>query len=305
MNEIEKKIIEEVADLHETPMGAYNFRVNSALDSRATTENVDIRSKEDGTGIDVIVKPGTKRESVHIPVVISASGLKETVYNDFYVGEDADVLIVAGCGIHNCGDQDSEHDGVHRFFLEKNARVRYVEKHYGEGDGRGKRILNPVTEATLKEGASMEMEMVQIKGVSDTVRVTNASLHENASLTVHERLMTHEDQSAVSEYTVELVGDGSSANVVSRSVARDRSYQKFISRIHGKAASAGHSECDSIIMDQAKIESIPEIIASSTEAELIHEAAIGKIAGDQIVKLMTLGLTEQEAEEEIVNGFLR
>ncbi|MBO4411649.1 MAG: SufD family Fe-S cluster assembly protein [Lachnospiraceae bacterium] len=305
MNEIEKRIIEEVADLHEVPMGAYNFRVNSKLDGRNTTENIDIRSKADGTGIDIIVKPGTKKESVHIPVVLSAAGLKETVYNDFYVGAGADVLIVAGCGIHNCGEQDSEHDGVHRFFLEKGAKVKYVEKHYGEGTGSGKRILNPVTEATLDEDASMEMEMVQIEGVSSTKRVTTAKLGKGASLIVHERLMTHGDQSAYSEYTVELNGENSSANVVSRSVAKDRSYQKFVSRLHGNAKSAGHSECDSIIMDHAKIDSIPEILANSTDAELIHEAAIGKIAGDQIMKLMTLGLSEAEAESEIVNGFLK
>ncbi|MBR4768343.1 MAG: SufD family Fe-S cluster assembly protein, partial [Lachnospiraceae bacterium] len=221
------------------------------------------------------------------------------------VGAGADVLIVAGCGIHNCGEQDSEHDGVHRFFLEKGAKVKYVEKHYGEGTGSGKRILNPVTEATLDEDASMEMEMVQIEGVSSTKRVTTAKLGKGASLIVHERLMTHGDQSAYSEYTVELNGENSSANVVSRSVAKDRSYQKFVSRLHGNAKSAGHSECDSIIMDHAKIDSIPEILANSTDAELIHEAAIGKIAGDQIMKLMTLGLSEAEAESEIVNGFLK
>ncbi|MBO4411638.1 MAG: SufD family Fe-S cluster assembly protein [Lachnospiraceae bacterium] len=305
MNTIEKKIIEEVADLHEVPMGAYNFRVNGALDSRNTTEKIDIRSKADGSGIDIIVKPGTKKESVHIPVVISAAGLKETVYNDFFIGEDADVLIVAGCGIHNCGTQDSEHDGVHRFFLEKGARVKYVEKHYGSGDGTGKKILNPVTEVTMGENSYMEMEMVQIEGVSSTVRKNIAALGPGANLIVHERLMTHGEQSAISEYTVELNGENSSANVVSRSVAKDRSRQSFISRLHGNAKCAGHSECDSIIMDEAHIESIPEITANSTEASLIHEAAIGKIAGEQITKLMTLGLTEAEAEEQIVNGFLK
>ena len=305
MNDIEKRIIEEVADLHEVPMGAYNFRVNGALDSRNTTENVDIRSKADGTGIEIYVKPGTKKESVHIPVVISASGLTEIVYNDFFIGEDADVLIVAGCGIHNCGSQDSEHDGVHRFFLKKGARVKYVEKHYGSGDGVGKRILNPVTEVTMDEDSYMEMEMVQIEGVTSTVRKNIATLGKGANLVVHERLMTHDDQFAVSEYTVELDGEGSSANVVSRSVAKERSRQTFVSKLHGNAKCSGHSECDSIIMDEAHIEAIPEITANSPEASLIHEAAIGKIAGEQITKLMTLGLTEKEAEERIVDGFLK
>lgn len=305
MNEIEKKIIEEVADLHEVPMGAYNFRVNGASDLRKVTENIDIRTKEDRSGMDIFVKPGTKNESVHIPVVISASGLKEIVYNDFYIGEDADVLIVAGCGIHNCGAQDSEHNGIHRFFLEKNARVKYVEKHYGEGDGTGKRNLNPVTEVTMGENSYMEMEMVQIAGVDDTTRITNARLSSGASMVVHERLLTEGEQRAISEYSVELNGEGASANVISRSVGKGKSFQRFISKIHGNASSHGHSECDSIIMDEAKIESIPEIIANSPEASLIHEAAIGKIAGEQITKLMTLGLTEEEAEEKIVDGFLR
>ncbi|MBQ6551031.1 MAG: SufD family Fe-S cluster assembly protein [Lachnospiraceae bacterium] len=307
MDIIEKRIIEEIADLHEVPEGAYNFRINSATDSRRSTANIEIRTKEDKPGIDIIIKPGTKHESVHIPVVISETGLKEVVYNDFYIGEDSDVVIVAGCGIYNCGNQDAQHDGVHRFFVEKNARVKYVEKHYGSGteDATGKRIMNPRTEVYMKEDTSMEMEMVQIKGVDSTFRSTLAELSAGAELTVHERLMTHEDQDAESEYTVELNGDGSSANVVSRSVARGTSHQKFISKLHGNAKCAGHSECDSIIMDGARIEAIPEITATSTDAALIHEAAIGKIAGEQITKLMTLGLTEQEAKEQIVNGFLK
>ncbi len=305
MDKIEKRIIEEVADLHETPMGAYNFRVNGALDSRQVTDNINIVSREDGSGINVYVKPYTKNESVHIPVVISVSGLTEVVYNDFFIGEGADVLIVAGCGISNCGNQDSEHDGLHRFFLEKGARVRYVEKHYGEGDGNGKRILNPKTEANLGENAVMEMEMVQIAGVDSTVRSSVCNLEAGAKLIIEERLMTHGDQVAVSEYTVNMNGKGSSANVASRSVARDRSKQTFISRLYGNTECSGHSECDAIIMDDAKINGIPEVAANSPDAALIHEAAIGKIAGEQLQKLQTLGLTREEAEEQIINGFLK
>ena len=304
MDSIERRIIEEVADLHEVPEGAYNFRVNSKLDGRNSTANIKITSKEDGSGIDIRIAPYTKRESVHIPVVLSMAGIRETVYNDFYVGEGADVVIVAGCGIHNCGNQDSQHDGIHRFFVGRNAHVRYVEKHYGEGDGSGKRILNPVTEVNLEEGASMEMEMVQIKGVDSTYRKSVASLAANAELVVHERLMTHGAQTAVSEYQVNLDGEGASTNVVSRSVARDRSSQTFISKIYGNAKCQGHSECDAIIMDDGKINAIPEVAANHPDAALIHEAAIGKIAGEQIVKLRSLGLTQQEAEEQIVNGFL-
>ena len=266
---------------------------------------MDIVSKEDVSGIDILIRPGTKNESIHIPVVLSKSGIKETVYNDFHVGDDCDVLIVAGCGIDNCGTQNSEHDGVHRFFVGKNAKVRYVEKHYGSGEGEGKRILNPVTEVFMEENSLMEMEMVQIKGVDSTDRRTEAELAAGASLVVRERLMTHGSQSAVSFYEVKLNGEGSSADVISRSVAKDSSYQKFDSRICGNAPCTGHTECDAIIMDNAKILAIPQLEANDIDAALIHEAAIGKIAGEQIIKLMTLGLSEEEAEEQIVNGFLK
>lgn len=305
LDEIQIRLLQEIADLHTVPEGAYNIRSNSALAGRNSTANIDITSKDDGTGIDIHIKPGTRNESVHIPVVLSESGLKETVYNDFYIGEDSDVVIVAGCGIHNCGVQDSQHDGIHRFFVGKNAKVKYVEKHYGEGDGSGKRILNPVTEVTMEEGSSMEMEMVQIKGVDSTVRTTRATLAAGASLVVRERLMTHGTQRAESVYTTELNGDGARADVVSRSVAKDQSYQRFDSRITGNAACTGHTECDAIIMDDARILAVPQLEANNIDAALIHEAAIGKIAGEQIIKLMTLGLTEQEAEEQIVNGFLK
>ena len=305
LDEIQMHILQEVADLHTIPEGAYNIRSNGALAGRNTTANIDIVSKPDGSGIDIHIKPGTKNESVHIPVVLSQSGLKDLVYNDFFVGEGADVVIVAGCGIHNCGNQDSQHDGVHRFFVEKNAKVKYVEKHYGEGDGTGKRILNPVTEVHLGEGSAMEMEMVQIKGVDSTVRTTHADVAAGASLVVRERLMTHGEQKAESIYVTELNGDGSRADVVSRSVAKDSSYQKFDSRITGNAACTGHTECDAIIMGNARILAVPQLEANNVDAALIHEAAIGKIAGEQIIKLMTLGLTEQEAEEQIVSGFLK
>lgn len=305
IDEIQKRLLEEVADLHEVPEGAYNIRANGQLAGRNTTANIDITSKEDGTGIDIHIKPNTKHESVHIPVVLSETGLSEVVYNDFYVGDGADVVIVAGCGISNCGKQDSRHDGVHRFFLGRNARVKYVEKHYGEGDGTGKRIMNPGTEVYMDEDSYMEMEMVQIKGVDSTKRNTKAELSKGAKLVIQERLMTHGAQEATSGFMVDLNGEDSSANVVSRAVARDASRQTFLAEINGNNKCAGHSECDAIIMDQANISAIPKITANHTDAALIHEAAIGKIAGDQIIKLMTLGLTESEAEAQIVNGFLK
>lgn len=304
-DEIQKRLLMEVADLHKVPEGAYNIRSDSKSVARASTANIEITSKEDVSGMDIRIKPGTKNESVHIPVVLMKSGLKELVYNDFYIGEDADVTIVAGCGIDNCGIQDSEHDGIHRFYVGKNAKVRYVEKHYGSGEGSGKRILNPGTEVYMEENSSMEMEMVQIKGVDDTERTTTAELDAGAKLVVRERLMTHGEQRAISIYEVNLNGAGSSADVVSRSVAKDTSYQKFDAKIVGNAACNGHTECDSIIMDDGKILAVPGLEANDVDAALVHEAAIGKIAGDQLIKLMTLGLTEEEAEEQIVNGFLK
>ena len=305
LDEIGKRLLAEVADLHGIPEGAYNIRSNSAAAGRRSTENIEIIPKTDVSGIEVRIKPGTKHESVHIPVVLTKTGLREVVYNDFYIGEDADVLIVAGCGIDNCGPGDSEHDGIHRFFVGRGARVRYVEKHYGSGDGKGKRILNPGTEVYQEKDSSVEMEMVQIRGVDDTVRTTTATLAAGAKLTVRERLMTHGSQRAVSTYVVTLDEEDSVADVVSRSVARDDSYQKFEAKVVGNAACRGHTECDSIIMDRGKILAVPGLEANDVDAALVHEAAIGKIAGDQIIKLMTLGLDESEAEEQIINGFLR
>ena len=294
----------EVADITDVPAGAYNFRVNSELAGRRTTDNINIVTKEGMPGIDIFIKPNTKNESVHIPVVVSESGIKETVYNDFFVGDNCDVVIVAGCGIDNCGTHDSQHDGIHRFYVGKNSKVKYVEKHYGSGSGDGKRILNPVTEVYMEENSVMEMEMEQIKGVDSTERNTIAELKANAKLIVKERLMTHGNQTAVSGYKVSLNGEGSNADVVSRSVARDNSSQTFNACIAGNAPCNGHTECDSIIMDNGKILAIPSLEANDVDAMLVHEAAIGKIAGDQLVKLMTLGLTEAEAEEQIINGFL-
>jgi len=305
LSEIQKQLLAEIADLHKVPEGAYNIRANGEAAGRNSTANIEITSKTDKPGIDIRIKPGTVNESVHIPVVLSESGLKDLVYNDFFVGDGADVVIVAGCGISNCGDQDSAHDGVHVFHIGKNAKVKYVEKHYGEGTGRGKRIMNPKTEVYIGEGSSVEMEMVQIKGIDDTVRDTIAKLDKGARLVVHERLLTHGSQRAESGYTIELNGDDSSADVVSRSVAKEQSWQLYRSRIVGNALCSGHTECDAIIMDKAKVLAVPELEANNIDAALIHEAAIGKIAGDQIIKLMTLGLTESEAEEQIINGFLR
>lgn len=304
-DDIKKKLLKEVAELDALPVGAYNIRVNGKSDGRRSTANIDIVSKTDKPGIDIIIKPNTRNESVHIPVVLSQSGLKDTVYNDFYIGEDSDVVIIAGCGIHNCGGGDSAHDGVHVFHIGKNAKVKYVEKHYGEGDDSGKRVMNPTTVVYLEEGATAVMEMTQIEGIDDTVRKTTATLAAGASLEVQEKVLTSGDQNAVSEFVAHLNGEDCRCNIVSRTVAKGQSKQKFVSVLNGNAKCSGHTECDSIIMDSAVVSASPELTASNTDASLIHEAAIGKIAGEQILKLMTLGLTEQEAEEKIVYGFLK
>ena len=305
MDKIQKDLLEKIADLHGTPEGAYNIRSNGALGGRNTTANIDIVTKQDKQGIDIVIKPGTRNESVHIPVIISESGLTDLVYNDFYIGEDSDVVIIAGCGIHNCGDQKSEHDGIHTFHVGKNAKLKYVEKHYGDGDGNGENIMNPTTVIEIDDGGYMEIETTQIKGIDSTKRITTAKLGNDAKVVIKEKLMTHGSQFAETELTVDLDGENSGANVVSRSVAKDKSKQVFLSRINGNNKCSGHTECDAIIMDDATVAAIPEITANHIDAALIHEAAIGKIAGEQLIKLMTLGLTEQEAEEQIVSGFLK
>ena len=305
MNSIEKKLLKQIADIEKTPMGAYNLRQDGKKIERKTTANIDIVSKQDKDGIDIIVKENTKNESIHIPVILTKSGLKDMVYNDFFIGKNADVVIVAGCGIHNSSCDTSEHDGIHRFFLEEGAKVKYIEKHYGDGEGTGKRILNPVTEVYLKDDAILEMETVQIKGVDSTIRITKGEIGNNATFTVKEKVMTHGNQFAKTEFEVNLNGENSSTNVISRSVAKDNSKQEFISKVYGNNKCFGHVECDAIIMDKGEVSSLPQVTAKHIDAGLTHEAAIGKIAGEQLIKLMSLGLTEKEAEEQIINGFLK
>ena len=305
MDKLIMSLMEEVSDLHGIPQGAYNIRANGEGAGRHTTANIDIVSKTEKSGIDIIVKPGTKNESVHIPALITRTGLHDLVYNDFYIGDDADVLIVAGCGVHNDGSQKSEHNGVHRFFVGKNAKVKYVEKHIGEGSGTGERIINPVTEIFAEENSYVELETVQLKGVDSTKRESRATLKDGATLVIKEKILTHGSQYAETAFEVDLNGEGSSANLISRSVAKENSKQLFLSKINGNSKCMGHSECDAIIMDNGSVSAIPEITANNVEASLIHEAAIGKIAGEQLIKLMTLGLTEKEAEEHIIEGFLK
>lgn len=305
MNSAEKELLKIIADIDGELSGAFNIRANGSLAQRHTTPNVDIRTKTDKDGIDIIIRPGTKGETVHIPVIISDTGINDLVYNDFIIGDDADITIMAGCGIHNCGSEESRHDGIHTFFVGKNAKVKYIERHYGEGDGTGGKNMNPTTIVNIAEGGYMEMDTSQIKGIDNTNRITRATLAESATLIIHEKLMTHGEQRADTDFSVDLNGENSSANVVSRSVACDNSKQVYRSNINGNQKCTGHTECDAIIMGNASVSAKPEINANHIDASLIHEAAIGKIAGEQLIKLMTLGLSEKQAEEEIVKGFLK
>ena len=302
---LDRDLLKEIADIEAVPTGAYNVRRNGKLAGRNTTANIDIVTKTDKPGIDIIIKSGTKGERVDIPVILTETGLDDLVYNDFYVEDGADVVIVAGCGIHNAGGLKSEHDGIHSFHIGKNAKVLYIEKHYGEGEGTGERILNPTTLIEIAEGGSMTMETAQIKGVDSAIRKTDAVLSDGATLIIREKIMTHGKQYAETNFHVALNGKDSGARVISRSIAKDDSRQKYISCIDGNNLCTGHTECDAIIMDNGAVTAKPELNANNVEARLIHEAAIGKIAGEQLIKLMSLGLTEKEAEEKIVNGFLK
>ena len=305
LNNVENELLKKITDTDDFSGGAYNIRQNGKGVSRKTTENINIVNKEDKPGIDIIVKPGTKKEFVHIPVMITESGVNDLVYNDFYIGKDADITIIAGCGIHNDHHMLSRHDGIHTFYLEEGAKVKYIEKHYGEGEGTGERVLNPKTVVKLKKGAVLEMDSVQIKGVDSTIRETVGELDEDASFIVSEKIMTHGKQYAKTIFNVALNGENSSTHVISRSVAKDESKQEFYSNVEGNTSCYGHVECDAIIMDKGVVKAVPEILANSIDARLVHEAAIGKIAGEQLIKLQTLGLTKKQAEDEIIKGFLK
>ncbi|MDO4183165.1 MAG: SufD family Fe-S cluster assembly protein [Coriobacteriia bacterium] len=304
LSPIDESMLDAIAGLHGMPRGAFNIRRDGELVSRSSSAFIDIESFTDKAGIKITIKPGTKGETVYIPVIITKSGLTDVVYNDFHVGEDADVTIVAGCGIHNDGAHKSQHDGIHSFYLGKNSHVRYIEKHYGEGEGTGERVLNPTTNVYMDEHSTCEMEMTQLRGVDSTIRDTNCEMQTGAKLVLTEKLLTHGKQEAISNMNIALKGEGSSVQVISRSVAQDDSLQVFNPLVVGEAACRGHVQCDAIIMGNAHVRAIPGIEAASEDAQLVHEAAIGKIAGDQIVKLMTLGLSEEEAEQEILDDFL-
>ena len=305
MNEITKELLRQVSDYKDGYEGAYNIRENGGCAGRKSTEHIRIESKTDAPGLEIHILPGTKGETVSIPACVTHGGVDDIVYNDFYVGEGADVLIVAGCGVHLETGEPARHNGIHRFFLEKNSHVIYQEKHVGTGNGLGQRSIDPVTEVYLKEGSELEMDSLQLGGVDHTIRKTSGVVGKDAKLIIRERILTDGEQQAKTEFEVEMEGENSSVNLISRSVAKGHSYQAYCSRIVGNAACAGHSECDAILAEDGRVDAAPELTANHPEAALIHEAAIGKIAGEQILKLRTLGLTEEEAEAKIIAGFLK
>ncbi len=304
MQNIDKTLLSQIADLHQIPEGAYNIRKNGKLVSRNSTAQIEIVAKNDKDGIDIFVKDGTKNQSLHIPVIIAEAGIKDSVFNDFHIGKDCDITIVAGCGIACGGSKDSSHSGIHSFFVGENSVVRYIEKHIGLGEGSGKKDISPTTNITLGKNAVLKMETAQISGVNFSDRKTFATLGDGSKLEINEKIMTENNDYASTVFDVELDGLDCSANVVSRAVAKGNSKQIYKSVINGNNRCFGHTECDAIIMDRANIVAKPELTAKVSDASLIHEAAIGKIAGEQIIKLQTLGLTEQEAEQEIIKGFL-
>ena len=303
MNDITEKLLEIVSDWDGKFKGAYNIRENSGCAGRQSSENIRIESKTDNPGINIFISSKAQHETVYIPACVTHGGVDDLVYNDFFVEEGADVIIVAG--VHSDDEEEARHNGIHRFFVGKNAKVLYKEKHIGTGKGAGAKRIDPVTDATLDENAYMEMDTSQLGGVTSTSRTTNAKLGAGAKLVIRERLLTDGDERAKSVFNVSLDGDGSAADLVSRSVARGNSYQEYISVIEGNCRCTGHSECDAILAENGRVNASPALNAACIDASLIHEAAIGKIAGEQIIKLCTLGLTEEEAERKIIEGFLK
>ncbi len=304
MNEITKDLLREISDWDGEFKGAYNIREDGQCVGRVSSKNIRIETKKDKPGLEIFIAPGTKDETVSIPACVTHGDVDDLVYNDFFVGDNADVIIVAGCGIHTETGEPARHNGIHRFFLGKGAKVKYLEKHIGKGHGTGLRYIDPVTEAELDEDSVLEMDTAQIGGVDRTTRVTKAELGARSKLLIRERILTEKDQTAKTEFKVEMNGKDSGVDLISRSVARDNSHQEYHSVIVGNAPCTGHSECDAIISENGKVDAAPELHARDNDAALIHEAAIGKIAGEQILKLRTLGMTEEEAEATIIDGFL-
>lgn len=304
MNDVTNDLLGLVSDWKDGYKGAYNLRVDGTCAGRQSSDNIKIYSKEDKPGLDIRIADETHGETVSIPACVTHGDIDDLVYNDFYVGKNSEVTIVAGCGVHTETGEPARHNGIHRFFLAEGAKVKYLEKHVGTGKGTGIRSIDPVTEVYLGKNALLEMDTSQIGGVDKSLRTTSGEVGEGARLIIRERILTEHEQSAETEFSIVMSGKDSGVDVISRSVARDNSYQRYHSVIIGNAPCTGHTECDAIISENGKVDAAPELRAHHEDAALIHEAAIGKIAGEQIIKLCTFGLTEKEAESAIIDGFL-
>lgn len=306
MDSVEKILLDMVDYDESNRRGAINIRKDGKKVERKNTEFVTIESKTgEFDGLDVYVKADAKDAEVHMPVILTVPGLIDRVYNDIYVGDGAEVTIIAGCGLHNDGCSNAKHEGTHRLHIGKNAKVRYIEKHFGFGEGTGERIINPRMTIELGENSKLEIDSSQIKGIDSTVRQTLADLSAGSKLIVSEKIMTHGKQHAETDFRVNLDGEDSISRITSRSFVTEESSQRFISHMIGNNKCRGRVECDAMLKDNGKVTSIPEITANHLDAYLVHEATVGRIAGDQLKKLMSLGLTEKEAEEEIIKGFLK
>lgn len=305
MNSITENLLGIVSEWDGGYKGAFNIREDSGCAGRQSTENIKIENKTDNPGIVIRVKSAAQKETVYIPACVTHAGVNDLVYNDFIIEDGADVIIVAGCGVHSEGEEEARHNGIHRFFIGKNAKVLYKEKHVGTGTGTGAKRIDPVTDVEMDENSYMEMDTVQIGGVTASNRLTTAKLAAGAKLVVNERLMTDGEESAKSDFKVDMNGEDSCVDIVSRSVAKGNSFQEYKSVINGNCKCMGHTECDAILSENGRVNAVPALYAADIDASLIHEAAIGKIAGEQIIKLCTLGLTEEEAERKIIEGFLK
>jgi len=300
-----KKLLSKITDYEIDKDTAHNIRENGVSISRYETSNIKIKNKGDKQGIDIFIEKNTIDEFVHIPVLINITDYEETVYNDFYVGDNSDITIVAGCGIHNDCETKSVHNGIHTFHIGKNATVKYIEKHYADGNMENNKFINTDTVINQEINSSFTIETAQISGIDFSKRNTIADLNKNCSLVIKETLMSDDKEKIETNFEIKLNGIDSKADIASKSVVRGNSSQKFISIVEGNTKCFAHVSCDAIIMEKGVVRSTPQIIANSSEAEISHEAVIGKIAGDQIKKLMTLGASEKEAENKILEGFLK
>ena len=298
------KMFKEMFGDVDTSNVAMNIREDAQTCQRRNSENVIITGLKDNTGLKIHVLSSAKGEEVFIPAIVTKSNITDEVRNDFYIDSGAEVIIQAGCALHTDGNGESTHNGNHHFYIGEGAKVTYNEKHFGEGTN-AKKTISPSNVIVLEKNAYLKMDTIQTDGVSYTNRTTKATVKAGARLEINERIQTQNDQQSISNIDIDAIGDGASIDIVSRSVAKDDSVQTLKTNITANSVCTGHSECDTILVGNGKATSIPALVANNPKASLVHEAAIGRISQQQIEKLQTLGLDEEEAEHYIIKGFLR